>query len=505
MFRPTAEEFQDPYAYIQKIRPEAIRCGICKASGGATGSAVPAARGRGRLSLLPAAHVVQVVPPEGWRPDCVLDQVDQTRRFKTKRQKLHLLQQGRGIDEGARHDQFSYRRYAESFAADFYERHPELLQDVEQLREAGVDEWEARATVHERFYWRVVETQSEEVTVDYANDQDMSKFGSAFSEDDRGSGRPSPWDLRSFPVRDRSVLRKLDQDVEGVTRPWLYYGALFSTFCWHTEASPAGSAHALAQAALFSASDVLRAWPPTIGDSPGSRRTTSCTRLTTCTRAPRRRGTARPTRPAASSRRPSSSTCRWCSRWSPTSSTACPRPYRRVSSWTTGEAATAAPPLGPEVGRGRNGHGASPARSVPIVRTLQRPGEFVVTFPDAFHGGFSHGWNCAEAVNFATIDWIPLGRTAITKARSLAVAVSRNVRWLCPCDPQLLLRWPLGGGAVSRSCVAHSGLVKPVRSTRAGAASAAASSRTTKWSTTWRGWRWGGTRASRGWRGLTCT
>lgn len=63
-------------------------------------------------------------------------------------------------------------------------------------------------------------------------------------------------------------------------------------------------------------------------------------------------------------------------------------------------------------------------RSVPIVRSLQRAGEFIITFPDAFHGGFSHGWNCAEAVNFATVDWVPLGRTAITKV-SLAPAQQR--------------------------------------------------------------------------------
>lgn len=23
--------------------------------------------------------------------------------------------------------------------------------------------------------------------------------------------------------------------VEGLTHPWLYFGALFATFCWHTE------------------------------------------------------------------------------------------------------------------------------------------------------------------------------------------------------------------------------------------------------------------------------
>jgi hypothetical protein len=42
--------------------------------------------------------------------------------------------------------------------------------------------------------------------------------------------------------------------------------------------------------------------------------------------------------------------------------------------------------------------------------TLQESGEFVITFPKAFHAGFSHGFNCGEAVNFATEDWLHWGR-----------------------------------------------------------------------------------------------
>lgn len=37
----------------------------------------------------------------------------------------------------------------------------------------------------------------------------------------------------------------------------------------------------------------------------------------------------------------------------------------------------------------------------------------MVTFPHAYHGGINHGFNCGEAVNFATQDWLPFGRMAL--------------------------------------------------------------------------------------------
>ncbi|CAL2258631.1 unnamed protein product [Prunus armeniaca] len=49
---------------------------------------------------------------------------------------------------------------------------------------------------------------------------------------------------------------------------------------------------------------------------------------------------------------------------------------------------------------------------VPVYKAVQKPGEFVVTFPRAYHAGFSHGFNCGEAVNFAIGDWFPLGAIA---------------------------------------------------------------------------------------------
>lgn len=52
-------------------------------------------------------------------------------------------------------------------------------------------------------------------------------------------------------------------------------------------------------------------------------------------------------------------------------------------------------------------------KGVQICRLVQEPGTFIVTFPAAYHAGFSCGWNVAEAVNMALPDWLPFGRKAI--------------------------------------------------------------------------------------------
>jgi histone demethylase JARID1 len=38
---------------------------------------------------------------------------------------------------------------------------------------------------------------------------------------------------------------------------------------------------------------------------------------------------------------------------------------------------------------------------IKVYRTVQRPGEIVVTLPKGYHTGFSTGLNLAEAVNFS--------------------------------------------------------------------------------------------------------
>ncbi|XP_077982558.1 uncharacterized protein LOC144437489 [Glandiceps talaboti] len=60
VFQPTAEEWQDPIAYIQQITPKAQPFGMCK-----------------------------VIPPQGWRPECKLND---EMRFTTQIQYVHKMQ-----------------------------------------------------------------------------------------------------------------------------------------------------------------------------------------------------------------------------------------------------------------------------------------------------------------------------------------------------------------------------------------------------------------------------
>ena len=58
------------------------------------------------------------------------------------------------------------------------------------------------------------------------------------------------------------------------------------------------------------------------------------------------------------------------------------------------------------------------AARVPVSSCLQRAGEFVVTFPNAYHGGFNHGVNAAEAVNFVPADWLRFGAASLLRYRA---------------------------------------------------------------------------------------
>ena len=72
------------------------------------------------------------------------------------------------------------------------------------------------------------------------------------------------------------------------------------------------------------------------------------------------------------------------------------------------------------------------AGGVEVLSAVQQVGDFVVTFPGAYHAGFSHGYNCGEAVNFATPDWFQKGDAALLRYSDLAhPSIINHDAYLC--------------------------------------------------------------------------
>jgi histone demethylase JARID1 len=102
-----------------------------------------------------------------------------------------------------------------------------------------------------------VVTHSKQVDVEW-NDIDTQEFGSGFAQSERGRSiystknlekmnQPEPkfgdedyyketrWNLNNIPCAPDSVLRHVRVGINGINVPWMYYGSLFTTFCWHNE------------------------------------------------------------------------------------------------------------------------------------------------------------------------------------------------------------------------------------------------------------------------------
>lgn len=52
-------------------------------------------------------------------------------------------------------------------------------------------------------------------------------------------------------------------------------------------------------------------------------------------------------------------------------------------------------------------------QGIKVRKTLQQPGEFIITFPASYHAGFSTGFNVGEAVNFTSHTWLDYGPDCI--------------------------------------------------------------------------------------------
>ncbi|XP_061357216.1 lysine-specific demethylase JMJ13-like [Gastrolobium bilobum] len=179
--------------------------------------------------------------------------------------------------------------------------------------------------------------------------------GSAFSCDPHDRLGTSKWNLQNFSRLLQSPLRLVDKEIPGITDPMLYIGMLFSMFAWHVEDHYLYSIN-------YHHSGANKTWygVPSYAASQFEK-------------------------------------------------TVLHHVYSNKIITKQGEdgafkflahKTTMFPP------------NVLLQHDVAVYKAVQKPGEFVITFPRAYHAGFSHGFNCGEAVNFAIGDWFPLGAAA---------------------------------------------------------------------------------------------
>uniref|UniRef100_A0AAQ4P1J0 [histone H3]-trimethyl-L-lysine(4) demethylase n=1 Tax=Gasterosteus aculeatus aculeatus TaxID=481459 RepID=A0AAQ4P1J0_GASAC len=215
----------------------------------------------------------------------------------------------------------------------------------------------------EREFWRLVSSIEEDVVVEYGADIHSKEFGSGFPmkngkkelTKEEEGYARSGWNLNVMPVLEQSLLCHINGDISGMKVPWLYVGMVFSAFCWHIEDHWSYSINYLH-------------W--------GEPKT-----------------------------------------WYGVPSVAAER-LEEVMKKLTPELFEFQPDLLHQLVTIMNPN-ILMSHGVPVVRTNQCAGEFVITFPRAYHSGFNQGYNFAEAVNFCTADWLPAGRSCIEHYRRL--------------------------------------------------------------------------------------
>ncbi|XP_045811532.1 lysine-specific demethylase JMJ706-like isoform X3 [Trifolium pratense] len=88
-----------------------------------------------------------------------------------------------------------------------------------------------------------------------------------------------------------------------------------------------------------------------------------------------------------------------------------------------------------------------PPSSESRYSSSQEPGNFVITFPRSYHGGFNLGLNCVEAVNFALADWLPHGSFGVDLYKQFHKTVVLSHEELLCVVAQSIIVWGNIGGA----------------------------------------------------------
>ncbi|CAI6295394.1 unnamed protein product [Periconia digitata] len=206
----------------------------------------------------------------------------------------------------------------------------------------------------EREFWRLVEAITETVEVEYGADVHSTTHGSGFPTIERNPRDPyatDPWNLNILPYHPESLFRHIKSDISGMTVPWLYVGMVFSTFCWHNEDHYTYSAN-------YQHFGATKTWYGIPAED--------------------------------------------VEKFEQAMRDAVPELFETQPDLLFQLVTLLTPEQLQKAG-------------VRVYALDQRAGEFVITFPQAYHAGFNHGFNFNEAVNFAPFDWEPFGELGVQR------------------------------------------------------------------------------------------
>jgi [histone H3]-trimethyl-L-lysine4 demethylase len=209
----------------------------------------------------------------------------------------------------------------------------------------------------EREFWRLVESLTETVEVEYGADIHSTTHGSGFPTVERNPLDPysqDPWNLNVLPFYGESLFKHIKSDISGMTVPWVYVGMCFSTFCWHNEDHYAYSAN-------YQHFGATKTWYGIPGNDAEA--------------------------------------------FEEAMRQAVPELFETQPDLLF-QLVTLLPP------------DQLKKAGVNVYALDQRAGQFVVTFPQAYHAGFNHGFNFNEAVNFAPTDWEPFGALGVERLQA---------------------------------------------------------------------------------------
>jgi histone demethylase JARID1 len=208
----------------------------------------------------------------------------------------------------------------------------------------------------ENEFWRSVGNLTETIEVEYGADVHSTTHGSGFPTIEKSPRDPystDPWNLNILPYAPDSLFRHIKSDISGMTVPWLYVGMVFSTFCWHAEDHYTYSAN-------YQHFGATKTWYGIPAED-----------------ADKFEQAMREAVPELFESQPDLL-------------------FQLVTLLTPEQLKKA---------------------GVRVYALDQRAGEFVITFPQAYHAGFNHGFNLNEAVNFAPSDWEPFGEHGVQRLR----------------------------------------------------------------------------------------